>query len=212
VLLEELAERGARVECGDRHRGDVELVAGDAVAEQRSHVVGIAPQRTGLRAGRWRRGVRLHHAEQLADESGRRPVDEADPATGAHDADEFVGAPAVVGREHHADARRGDVEIVVVEREVLGIRGAPGDAEVSVACLARLEQLRGQVAGDDVGAGACRGNRDVPRPGGDVEDLLPSADVQCVDESPAQWGDQIGDGRIVARCPQAAVPCLDLGV
>lgn len=29
---------------------------------------------------------------------------------------------------------------------------------------------------------------------------------------PAQWGDQIGDGRIVARCPQAAVPCLDLGV
>ena len=86
----------------------------------------VAPQRAGRRAGRRRRDERLHRREQLPDESARRPVDERDASARAGDPNQLVGHRLVKRREHDADARQHDIELVIGEGQVLRVGFLPG--------------------------------------------------------------------------------------
>ena len=70
-------------------------------------------------------------------------------------------------------------KLVVLEGQVLGVglRPLQLDARGRGAGAPGLEQLRGQVAGDDRGAGFGGRDRGVAGPGGDVEDALASGPI-----------------------------------
>ena len=97
----------------------------------------------GWRAGRRRRGERLHRREQRAEHALGRPAQQPDRAAGAADAHELVRGGLVMGREHHADRGHDDVERLVLERQVLGVGLDPVELEALGlgAAAARLEQL-----------------------------------------------------------------------
>ena len=215
VGLEVLAEVGRLGEVRDAHRASLALHVGDAVTEQRADVVLVAPQRRGRDAGRRGCDVRLHGREHLADEPGRRPADDADPAPGGDDADELVGGGLVVRGEHDADRRHGDVELAVVVGQVLGVGDLPLQHGTRGGGLpsALLEQLGRQVAGDHAGAGKGGGDGHVAGAGGDVQHQVALTDPRGVHEHGPELRDQVGgDGLVVAGRPHGGVLLLQRGV
>ena len=184
---------------------------GDPVAEQFADVVLPAPQRRRLRAGRGRRGVRLHRGEHLADEAFGGPVEQADGPAGAAHPGQLVCAGLVERREHDAQARHDRVELAVGERQVLGV-GLPPFKRRS-ASFGRpppgLEQFRGEVAGYYAGPGLGRGDRGVAGSGGHVEHPVSGPDLARFDEDGAEARHEVGGhGRVVAERPHGAVPRL----
>ena len=108
-----------------------------------------------------------------------------------------------------------DVELAVVERQRLGVGLLPGELDVRRLGVpaARLEQLGGQVGGDDGAAGQRGRDRGVAGAGGDVEDPLARLDPAGVGDGLAEVGDEVdGDVVVVAERPHRAVLGLDLGV
>ena len=98
---------------------------------------------------------------------------------GRHDADQLVGARLVVRGEHDADAGQHGVERAVVERERLGVGLPPVERDPGGLGVpaTRLEQLGGEVAGDDAGTGLRRRDGDVAGARRDVEDAVPGPDA-----------------------------------
>ena len=96
---------------------------------------------------------------------------------GPADPDQLVGGLLVVRREHHADAGQHGVELAVVERQGLGVGLPPVevDAALGGGRAPGVEQLGGQVAGDDVGAGQRGRDGGVAGAGSDVEHALARA-------------------------------------
>jgi hypothetical protein len=84
-----------------------------------------APQDGRLRARRRRGEVGGEHVEELADAALGREVDHPDRAARPAHAQELVRDCPVVRREHRPDRRRDDVELVVPERQRLGIGRDP---------------------------------------------------------------------------------------
>lgn len=126
-----------------------------------------------------------HDRQQLADLAAGGPVDQADPSAGPADACELTGDDLVARRELHAERRQHDVEVVVVEREILGVALDPVDDHVALggAPAGGLEQLRRQIDADDLRAGGGRPDRDVPGAGRDVEHLLPRHQPDLVQQT-----------------------------
>ncbi len=118
----------------------------------------------------------------------------------------------MVGREHHADRRHHDLERRVVERERLGVGLDPVQIHAGRvgAAPTGLEQIRYEVAGDDVGAALGSGDRRVAGAGGDVEDARAGGDLSRVDEFGAEREQEGLDHRgIVAGRPHGAVLRLE---
>ncbi len=120
------------------------------------------------------------HGEDVADEGRRSPVHHADPASGATDADEFIGDPLLVGSEHRPEGGHDHVEAVVVEAKALGV-GHPGGQSESVGVRhppGGVEQVVDEVGGGHLGPAAGGGQRGGAVPGGDVEDLLTGVHIE----------------------------------
>ena len=189
---------------------DDELVAEgveglEAVAQQPPHVVLVAPQHAG-RAGR-RRDVGGQDGEEARRPALRRPVDEADQAGRAADAQQLARGGDVVGGEHDPDRRDHDVERGVGERERLGVGLDPLDDEPLGfgPAAADVEQRRRQVGRHDAAAGARRGERDVAGSRGDVEHADARADPARMDERGAERGEDVArDTVVVAERPDLA--------
>ena len=215
VRSEVLPEVGCTGELRHGDRATLGLDAGDAIAEQRTYVLLVAPQRRRLRAGRRRRAERLHGREQLTDEPLRRPAEQPHRPTGTDDADELVGALLVMRSEHHADAGEDRVERAVGERQRLGVGLAPVDLDTALRGRATpgVEELRGEVGGDDVRASLRSGDGDVARARCDIEDELAGVDVAGLDERGAEAPDEVvGQGRVVTGGPHRAVLRLECAV
>ncbi len=87
------------------------------------------------------------------------------------------------------------------------------DPRVVVLGPADVEQCRGEVAGDDLGADAGGRERGVAAAGRDVEDAVAGGDRGGVDEDRPELGDHVGDDAVVvAQRPHAAVLGLQLSV
>ena len=88
------------------------------------------PQRSGdgtpAGGGTW-----ADEFEHGADEAVRRPVGQADAATGTADAQELAAGARRVGREHHAERGDDGVEAVVVEWERLRVSDLRGEGRPS---------------------------------------------------------------------------------
>ncbi len=133
---------------------------------------------------------------------------QADRAAGAADADELVGGRLVEGREHHPDRGDDDVEAVVLEGKVVGVGLGPLqlDSLGLGAGAAGVEELGGEVAGDDVGAGLRRRDRGVAGAGGDVEDAHARADPGGLDQARPEGQEEGLDHRgVIAGGPHLPV-------
>jgi len=85
------------------------------------------------------------------------------------------------------------VELLVPERQRLGVSGAP--REVQTLCLGRpaanLQQLGSEIGRGDLGATTYGGQRGVARARGDFEDPLPGGDRAGLDEHLAEVGNDL---------------------
>src|SRR5215831_2477148 len=137
-----------------------------------------APERGRLRARR-RRLVATEDLEHLADETLGRPVGKPDTAAGATYACKLGSRSRVVGREHHAERRKNDVEARLRIRKRFGI----GDLELDVETLgagavgAALEKTGHVIGRRHAGSAACSGERRIAVAGGDIEYVFVPAHV-----------------------------------
>ena len=121
----------------------------------------------------------------------------------------------MVRRKHHAQAGHHGVELVVPERERLGVPFLPVQLNAAIGCLpaAGVEHFRGEVAGDDVRVH--HGGRDgrVAGTGGHVQDALAGLDAAGVNEDGAEVGNEFaGEGGVVALRPHGTVLLLQCPV
>ena len=161
-------------------------------------------RRNALRA----RDELVEEAEHPAGEPVRHPVRHArrcSPAASTRNSSsrDTLGPR----REHRAEDRRGAVEAVVLERQLLGVGLDPLESTPSAAArsLPALHQLRREVGGHD--ARALRGGeqREVARARADVEHLLPGRDRARVEQRPALAGSVSSlDRRVVAERSRGA--------
>jgi hypothetical protein len=79
------------------------------------------PQERGANPGD-RRYVLAYDTKKLAEETGRRPTREADPASRFAYTHQLTCGPFMVGREHDAKSGKHDVEAGIRVRQDLGIR------------------------------------------------------------------------------------------
>ncbi len=147
-----------------------------------------APERRRLRAGRRRRSERLHGGEHLPDEPFGRPAQQADGAAGLADPHQLVRAGLVVRRKHHAQAGHHHIELVVLERERLGVPFLPVQLSPAIGCLpaAGVEHFRREVAGDDVRVHHGGRDRRIAGTGGHVQDALAGPDGARLNEDGAE--------------------------
>ena len=174
-----------------------------------------APERWRLRARRGRRSERLHGGEHFPDEPFGRPAQQADGAARLADPYQFVRAGLVVRRKHHAQAGHHHVELVVLERECLGVPLLPVQLNAAIGCLpaAGVEHFRREVTGDDVRVHHGGGDRRVAGTGGHVQDALAGLDGAGVHEDGAEVCDQFaGEGGVVALSPHGTVLFLQCPV
>ena len=143
--------------------------------------------------------------EELADEALRRPVGETDLATGLADAESSARGPILIGSEHHAEGRNDGVEAGVGKRQRLRIGLAKFDVEpVRPGAFPRTLKQRRDIVGRNHLAPAARGCQgDIAVAGGDVEHLLPGAEVEGLAQFLADDLQGGADDGIVAGGPSA---------
>jgi hypothetical protein len=183
--------------CGSKHLGKT---------------VTRAPKRRRSHALR-RRQVFAERLEQLADKAFRGPVGEADAAARSADAKEFHGRTLLIGREHHAERRDHDVERVIGERQcfrvsLLELDRKPFGRSTGAAAL---QQRRHVVGRDDIAPAPRGGEADIAVAGGDVEDFLPGAKIECLAQLLADDLQCRADDGIVAGRPGGLLPGFHRG-
>ena len=170
-----------------------------------------APHRRRLGTGRRRRRERLHGREHPTDEPVRGPAQQPDGAARPGHPEQLVGRALVVRREHHAQARDHRVERGVAVRQRLRVTLLPahGHADLRGLTSSCLEELRGEVGRDHVGARQGRGDGRIAGPGRDVEHALAAADPGCSDQLGPEVPDQVlGEVGVVAGRPHGSMPGL----
>ena len=87
-----------------------------------------------------------------------------------------------MGREHHAEGRDHDIEGVVGERQRLRVSLLELDRQPisGGAGAAALQQRRHVVGRDDIAPAARGREADIAVAGGDIEDFLPGAKIECL--------------------------------
>jgi hypothetical protein len=185
----------------------------DAIPEQFLEVLLRTPQRWRRGPRRRRRRERLHRCEQIAEHAFGCPTQQRDlPARSAH-AHQLVGCSLVMRCEHHADRGHDDVEVLVGERQVLGVALDPLELQPHRlgALLAGLEQTRCQITRDDGCPPLCRRDGSVAGAGSDIEYAVALGDPRCLDEGRAErQQERLDHLGIVARRPHRAVLGLQL--
>nr|WP_303629807.1 hypothetical protein [Actinomadura madurae] len=133
-----------------------------------------------------------------------RPIVPPGPA----DAHQLVRRGLVVRGEHDAHAGQDGVELVLRERQGLGV-GLPPPQRRAAACRrvpSGVQQFRRQVARDHVGARERGGDGGVPGARRDVQHPLAGADPGGLDQNAAQVRDDLrGQLRIVPQRPHPPV-------
>ena len=156
----------------------------DPVVEQFPHVLLASPKDRRERSRRRRRRVACEGPEELRSQALGRERQQSDRASGSAHAKELVGDPLMIGGEHRAERGGDDVERPVVERERLGVGLDPLELDPAGArfTTARLEVLRREVGGNDLGAGLGGPDRHVSRARGHVEHTLAGSDTARLHE------------------------------
>jgi hypothetical protein len=181
-------------------------------SEHFNETLARAPKRRRAHA-RGRRQVFAERLEQLADEAFRGPVGEADAAARSADANKFRCGALLVGREHHPKGRDHDVEASVGKRQRFRISLLELDRKPvgRRARAAALQQRRYVIRRDHI-APAPRGREaDIAVAGGDVENLLPGAKIECLAELFADDLQGRADDGIISRRPSGLLPGFDRG-
>ena len=150
-------------------------------------------------------------AEEVADESVRRPAGQGDGAAGPADAEQLGRRLPVIGREHRAEDRRDGVEGGVRERQGLGV--ARQELHREPLCgrphAADLEQRRHVVDADGRATEPGGGDGGVAAAGGDVEDAPAGVQVGGVAQLLGHEHDPgRHDGEVAAR-PGLLLALLD---
>jgi len=127
------------------------------------------------------------------------------------DACEFARGLFLIGREHHAESGEDDVEGIVRERKILGVRFAKRDQEIFCvrAAASGLEELGDVVGGRDFTPAARGSERGVAVAGSDVEDTRAGADVERFAEIFADRLESRTDDGVVAGGPGVLLARFD---
>ena len=109
--------------------------------------------------------------EEPPNEALRRPVRDANAATGAQHAHDLVGRALMIRRKHRAERRQHYIEAAVRKRQFLDVGLLESDDEAlgARALTALVEQRRHIVGRGDAGEAARSGERRVAVAGCDVE-------------------------------------------
>jgi hypothetical protein len=185
---------------------------GHALAEQRAHMVLVAPQDGRHRTGRSRLRVAPEELKELRGDPVGCEVDHADRAPGPAHPQQLVGHRLVVGSEHGAHRRGDDVEFPVAERQRLRVGLDPLELEpAGTGLAAACVEARGrQVGRDHVRSCLCRADGDVARAGGDVEHPLAGRHAaRCDQLTPEAPDGRGGEPVVVAERPHRAVGGLE---
>ena len=114
----------------------------------------------------------------------------------------------MVRGEHDPQAGHDDIELVVTERERLGV-GLPPlqlNALPGGLPLPGGQQFGGQVTGDYAGPGVSGGNRGVARSSSHIQHPVSGPHPACGHEDLPQPGNDVGgQGRVVTQRPHRAV-------
>jgi hypothetical protein len=162
-----------------------------------------SPQWRRLRSWRWRRSVRLHGGEHLADETARSPGNQADRAARTADPDQLVCRSLMMRSKHDTQAGQHNIKLIIAVGQRLGIRGLPGQlhADFSSPFLAHLQKFGCDVGRNDLCAVLGCGNRGVAASGCDIEYYVARFDSRRIDQYRPEWAYQIGDDTwVAARC------------
>jgi hypothetical protein len=183
---------------------------GDPVTEQLAEARGAAPLGRRPHTGR-RRDAAADGLEQVTDEAVRRPVGQADGATGPDHPDQLGGGLLLVRREHHADHGEHRVELAVPVRQILRVGLLERDRQVLGlgAGPAAVHQVRHVIHGHDLAEAARGGDGRVAGAGGHVEHAGPGGQIGGLDQCLGHRMDQGRDRAVVAAFPGLLLLCLD---
>src|SRR4029078_5352813 len=129
-----------------------------------------------------RRYVFADGLEQLADKALGRPIGEADLASPAADAREFICGLLLIGREHDTEGGKQKISALIREGKSFSVGLLEGDWQaVGFGPLASaLEQRADIVRRHDISETAGRRARGVAVAGSDIEDVLVAAEIDSL--------------------------------
>ena len=118
----------------------------------------------------------------------------------------------MIRREHHAARREHDVEARILVGHVLGVSDVElhGDALLGRSLPRGIDENRGEVHADDVGAALRREDRHGPGSGGSVEDAFAGLRIRAFDHELVDVANRVRDALVGAIAPHDALPRLQL--
>src|SRR5918992_3822356 len=140
------------------------------------------------------------------------PVEQRQPPTRPGDAGELGRHGALVGREHHPEARADDVKACVRVRQPLGVADLERDLDPALAgaLAGRLDQPRREVDPGHARPDLRRPDRDLAGSGRDVEPALTGTRFDGAQQVIVGDRQVLGDPLVGAGPPDHALPFLQL--